>query len=132
MNDIDKKIREALQEDDARYLEDVETELPILKMVLEVFQGRSRWLVILGCIAGIVFMALGVYSGVRFFQAEVVHDMLAWSLGIVFCMAAVTAMKIWFWLELNKTAVTREVKRVELQLAQLSGRLRELQKGLER
>jgi hypothetical protein len=34
-------------------------------------------------------------------------------------------MKIWYWLELNKNAVTREIKRLELQVARLSARMRE-------
>jgi len=129
MKDIDERIRDALLDEDARYLEGVETELPMHLRVIEVFRGRSRWLVLVAVIVGLVFMALAVVACLRFAEAESVRDMLAWCLGFMFCMAAVLGMKIWFWMELNRNAVTREVKRVELQLAQISARLAELQKA---
>jgi hypothetical protein len=34
----------------------------------------------------------------------------------------VAILKIWFWMEMHKNAVLREVKRLELQIARLAAR----------
>ena len=43
-----------------------------------------------------------------------------WAVGFVLSFAVVALLKIWFWMVLNRNAVLREVKRLELQLARLA------------
>ena len=50
--------------------------------------------------------------------------MLLWAAACVVCMSGVSMMKVWYWMELNKNAVTREIKRLELQIARLAGRIK--------
>jgi hypothetical protein len=38
-------------------------------------------------------------------------------------LAAVGANKLWFWLELQRVTLTRELRRLELQLAHVAGRM---------
>jgi uncharacterized membrane protein YciS (DUF1049 family) len=64
-------------------------------------------------------------AAIRFFNAETTRDIVVWALAVAVCLSAVWMMKIWYWLELNKNAVTREIKRLELQVARLSARMRE-------
>ncbi len=45
--------------------------------------------------------------------------------GFVFCMGAISMMKIWYWMEMQRIGVTREIKRLELQVACLTQRLTE-------
>ena len=47
------------------------------------------------------------------------------AIGFVFCINAVAMLKLWYFMEMNKNAVTREVKRLELQIARLAKRLSE-------
>lgn len=47
----------------------------------------------------------------------------AWATGFVVCAIAIAMMKVWYWLELNKNSLAREIKRLELELANLSRRL---------
>jgi uncharacterized membrane protein YciS (DUF1049 family) len=42
---------------------------------------------------------------------------------MLLCFGAVTAIKIWYWLKMNRLAITREVKRLELQVAQIARKL---------
>ena len=46
--------------------------------------------------------------------------MIAWSTAFVWGVLTIVLMKIWFWLEINKNGLTREIKRLELQIAHLS------------
>jgi len=123
MNDLDKKIREALRQEDADALKEFDGELSIFEMLTETFRGRHRWLNILGMFWTLIFMGLAIYSAVQFFKVEIQRDMLMWAAAFLFCMSAVSMLKIWYWMEMQKNSVTREIKRLELQIARLAGRL---------
>jgi hypothetical protein len=60
----------------------------------------------------------------RFVQAQEVGDMLRWGAASALAFAGVALVKIWFWLELEKNAIVREVKRLEVQVASLAALLR--------
>ncbi|REJ67119.1 MAG: hypothetical protein DWQ31_12280 [Planctomycetota bacterium] len=127
MNELDKKIREALAAEDQELAESFADEQSIFQMIGDSFRGRHRWLVALVFVETTVFLVLAILSAVQFFQAETERDMMMWSVAFLLFLLAIMAGKIWYWMELNKNAVTREVKRVELQIAHLAQRLRGLE-----
>lgn len=117
---IDDKIREALRREDAELLENYRGEAPLHEMIIETFRGRHRWLNMLAIMMGIVVTGLLVFIGYQFFNAESSRAMIAWSTAFITGALTIVLLKIWFWLEINKNGLTREIKRLELQLAQLS------------
>jgi hypothetical protein len=117
---IDDKIREALRKEDAELLEHYRGDAPLHEMLLDSFRGRNRFLNALAIFATILVTALMVVSAYQFFYAESTRTMIGWSAGFVTCAVANGLLKIWFWLELNKNSLTREIKRLELQIANLS------------
>lgn len=125
MNDLDRKIKEALSAQDAELFDEFSGEQGMFEMVGESFKGRHRWLVVLVTIYSVVFFVLAVVTVVQFFKADVANtrDLLMWATAFVFCVNAVAMLKMWYFMELNKNTITREVKRVELQLARLAKRL---------
>ena len=125
MNELNKKIKEALREEDAEIFEEFGSEPSIFEMLMETFRGRHRWLVFLTMFWTIVFLVLGVLSVIRFFRAEELRDLLMWAAASAFLLSGVSMMKVWFWMELNKNAITREIKRLELQIARLAGRIKD-------
>lgn len=125
MNDIDAKIREALRQEDAELFAEFEEEPSIFEMTMAVFRGRNRWLTIFfGVVWMLAVMAILVFAIVKFLDAETTRSQLAWSLVSVACMLGVVLIKTWGWLEIHRNYVTREIKRVELQIALLAKRLR--------
>lgn len=124
MSDLDDKIREALSQEDAELFDDFGSEVSTYEMIMETFRGRHRWLSVLGVFWGIVFMVLGVLAGINFFNARTTRDIVLWAAATAFCLSAVSMMKVWYWMELNKNAITREVKRLELQIARLAARIK--------
>jgi hypothetical protein len=126
MNELDKRIREALAAEDEELVSDFDDEQSMFQMIADSFRGRHRWLVVLVWIAVIVYCGLMLFSALRFFAVDEIREMLLWGGLFGFSLLAVTACKIWYWMELNKNAVTREVKRVELQIARLAHSLRNL------
>lgn len=125
MSDLDDKIREALRNEDADLLKDFDDEPNIFEMIIDVFRGKLRWLTMLSVFWTLVFFVLSVICAVKFFNTEVSNDKILWAVGFMIFMSAVSMLKIWFWLELNKNAITREIKRLELQIARLAGRLKD-------
>ncbi len=123
-NNIDELIHEALSREEAE-LYDQLGEQSFREMFTASFRGRNRWLTILGMVYGLIFFILAIYCAVRFFGAEELKDLLFWLGGFFFCMMSNAALKLWHWMQLNKNAVTREIKRLELQVAHLASELRD-------
>jgi hypothetical protein len=125
MNDLDRKIREALPPDEAGLL-GPPGEPPLWEQLREMFQGRLRWVSVLVVVGSLACGVFAIVSVVCFFQADGTREMIAWAGGFGFGLIAVSFGRLWFWLLLHRNAVLREVKRVELQLARLSSRLQKL------
>ncbi len=125
MKELDKKIQEALREEDAELFRDFGDVPSMFEMVMETFRGRHRWLAMLAVVWTLVFMVLFILAAIEFFDAEANRDMLMWAAACIVCMSAVSMMKVWYWMELNKNAVTREIKRLELQIARLAARIKD-------
>ena len=122
MRDIDRKIKEALRAEDADAFEQY-GEQSIHEMLIDSFRGKSKWLVVMTVLATLVFLALTIFSAVQFFRAVSDRQMIVWAVAVGFGLLSIGLLKIWYWMELNKNAVMREIKRVELQIARLAGRL---------
>ena len=123
MNELDRKIREALAADDAELLGPL-GEPPLWDQVIELFQGRLRWVNGLTFVATLAFAVFAIVSAVYFFRAEGVREMIAWAGGFGLGLIAVTAGRIWIWMQVHRNTVLREVKRAELQIARLSSQLK--------
>jgi uncharacterized membrane protein YciS (DUF1049 family) len=117
---IDDKIRQALRKEDAELLENYRGEAPFHEALLDSFRGRNRFLNVMALVATLIVTVLMFFSGYLFFHVESVRAMIGCAAGFVTCAVATGLLKIWFWLELNKNSITREIKRLEFQIAQLS------------
>jgi hypothetical protein len=122
MKDIDEEIRRTLSGEDAKLLARFATDPGLVRQVLDLFGGNLRWISAAGWVAGLALFGAGAYFWWRFVHAEELRHMLLWMAPAVLCFLGLALVKIWFWLELQKNAVLREVKRLELQVATLVSR----------
>jgi len=122
-NDFDKVLREALSQEEKELWDDLLEPSP-LQMVGDLFNTRNRWLMILGFFWGIVFMVLGVLALIRFWEAQEALVAIRWGMGFIMCMWGLWAVKVWSWMEFQRNALTREIKRLELQVVHLGAELR--------
>lgn len=123
--DVDDLIREAIRAEDVEQLQGLgEPGLP--EMVTEVFRGRMRWYgaMFLGMI--VVFTVAAVFCGVRFLAADEPSGLIRWGVGLLLSFLAVQGGKTWYWMQMERLAMIRELKRVELLVAQLGAELRGL------
>jgi hypothetical protein len=123
MDNLDKQIRDALSPTDRALIGEPEDGLRADQLMLATFRTRNRFLTTLAFIYTFAFLGLSIWCAVRFFNATETKHLLAWGFGFSACMLAVAMLKMWFWMEMQRIAVTREVKRVELLTAKLLERL---------
>jgi len=121
--DEDKLIREALRKVDDRQIEPYRDEPAILEIVVQTFRSRQRWLVALVFLLLMVFVVLMFACGYQFFAASTTRGQIGWATGFLYFAIAISMMKIWYWGEMRRYTVLREIKRVELQVARLAERL---------
>jgi hypothetical protein len=120
---IDALIREALSEEDRAHF-DVD-EPTLSEQVFSLFRGRWRWMNALIVFFMFALFVVALLAGIRFFESDDVPTMLRWGAIAWLCWFAVGFLKLWTWMEMERFVIVREIKRLELQVANLSARLRE-------
>ncbi len=123
MNNIDAKIKRALEATDTDLADEFDGDQSMMERVFDTFRGTQKWLTFLAIFWGLMFMAGSVVGIIQLFKAQETREHLLWGLGVVFCLGAISMMKIWFWMQMNRNSILREIKRVELQVARLAGKL---------
>ena len=124
MEDIDKLIKETLTEEEAKFYDDLD-EQNVLQMVWGLFKGKNKWIMYMMNFMTLVFFGLFIYCLVEFFKAEITFNMIKWATGSIVFLLGVSMLKIFAWMQMDKNALLREIKRLELQLSSLSGRMSE-------
>jgi hypothetical protein len=122
MTNLDQAIRQALSAEDAEFLARFEKDAPLHEQVLGTFTGQWALLNIFAAVLTFAMFGAFVYCVWQFFQAADVRDLIFWSTGALASALFVAILKIWFWMEMHKNQVLREVKRLELQVARLAAR----------
>ena len=124
MEDIDQLIKETLTQEEAKFYDDLE-EQNILDMVFGLFKGKNKWIMYMMNFMTLVFFGLFIYCVINFFDASEVKDLLKWGIGSLVFLLGVSMLKIFSWMQMDKNAILREMKRIELQVSSLSGKISE-------
>jgi len=119
---IDELIKETLNQEEAKFYDELEEQNLIGKLV-EVYKGKMGWLAIIMNVFHLVIFGLLIYCIVQFFGTNETNELIKWASAGFLCMIAMGMMKLYIWLQMDKNDIFRELKRLELQLATLSGKL---------
>lgn len=92
----------------------------IRSMIGDFYSRRMRSTAILIWIVGLLFFAGAVYTGARFFGADQTRDQIMYAAGFICCVYLVGLMKIFAWQMLHRNSIKREIKRLELRIAELA------------
>lgn len=122
MTNLDQAIRQALSAEDAEFLAKFEKEAPLHEQVFGAFTGPFGGLNVLGVIFTFAMFGAFCYCVWQFFSVSETRDLIFWSAAALWSAIAVGMLKIWFWMEMHKNQLLREVKRLELQVARLASR----------
>ena len=67
-------------------------------------------------IVNLVAFGVLVYCIVQFFSVTETNEMLKWGLGIIICSMFNAMIKLYAWMQMDKNAILREMKRLEFQV----------------
>jgi len=122
MEEVDRLIKETLSKEEAKFYDALD-EQNIIEMLFGLFRGKNAWINILLNIMILVFFVAFIYSGVQFFEADSTDDLIRWGLGSLVFLLCISMLKLYAWMQMDKYAILREMKRLELQVMSLSGRV---------
>jgi len=122
MEDIDKLIKETLTQEEAKFYDELD-EQNVLEMLGGLFKGKNSWIMYVMNFMTLVFFAGFIVCVVKFFDTENTNELIMWSVGGIIALLAVSMLKMFAWLQMDKNALLREMKRLELQISSLSGKM---------
>ena len=121
-NEIDNLIRESLNAEEAEFYDSLD-EQSLQEMLTGLFQGRQKWFMVLTMIAMLGLFVAGIFCAIQFFEAENTKELIGWSIGFIFFMLGSWSIKVFHWMQIEKNAMLREMKRLELQITALGGKI---------
>ena len=119
--ELDQTIREALLAENNEWSKDLDP--AIHESIIEVFQGKNRWVAFYGFAVTLAFLGVAMLSAWKFFHTQETRELIAWATTFLFCATSIGMIKIWYFIEMGKNSVAREIKRFELQLARVSSQM---------
>jgi len=124
IEEIDKLIKETLTQEESKFYDGLD-EQGLWGMVVGIFQGKLGWIVAIMNIINLIVFGVLIYCFIQFFNVTETNELIKWGLGIVICMVFNVMIKLYAWMQMDKNAIIREMKRLELQVSSLSGKMSE-------
>jgi hypothetical protein len=92
----------------------------IWSMAGDFYNRKMLSMVILVWSMGITFTGIAIFSGVKFFGTGEIKYQIMYAVIFLTCIQWVGAIKIFAWQFIHRNSVKREIKRLELRIAELS------------
>ncbi|WP_075342894.1 DUF6768 family protein [Tenacibaculum agarivorans] len=120
--EIDELIKETLSEEEAKFYDEL-NEQNIFQMMFGIFKGKNRWMTITISIVQLIWFVVFVYCAIQFFNTEETNELIRWGIFGALSIMASSMLKFYTWMQMDKRALLREIKRLELQVSSLSGKI---------
>lgn len=120
MQDFDQELKRLLKESDGQDFTDSIDETGYYKTMLQSLRGQGSGLRISSWFAILLFGGLLIYCFWRFIQAETVQDQVFFGVWAILLNSAQIALKLWFAMQINRRAVTQDLKRLQFAVAALA------------
>jgi ABC-type spermidine/putrescine transport system permease subunit I len=115
---MDKEQIKKIIEDSDRY---DETKEDGYRAMLREFYSRKMLSTALFVWAHfLIFLALAILSGVLFFRTDRADEQIMYASFFVCCIIISFLIKVFAWLRLHENSIKRELKRLELRIAELA------------
>ena len=119
LEEIDHLIKETLTQEESKFYDGLE-EQGFLGMIKGLFAGKLKWIMLLMNFMTIVFFAIFVYCIVQFFNAAETKELIKWATGALLFLISISILKLFAWMQMDKNALLREMKRLELLISSIS------------
>ena len=114
----DERIRHMIDDNYDNSREDT-----IRSMLSEFYSRKMAATAAFIWVIGALFLAGAVYSAVMFFRTGETKDEIMHATIFLTCFFAMGLMKIFAWQMLHRNSIKREIKRLELRVAELASSL---------
>ena len=114
MTDFDKAMRDLLSEADENYIGDAIDETGFYKSVWGSLRGKGSGMRILAWGAILIFGVLTIVSVWQMFVADNLRTQILWATFAVLGNSAQLGMKLWFNMQMNRRALSHEIRRLQL------------------
>lgn len=114
--EIDKRIKEYLNEDEVELFNSLGEE-PMTTSWLGIYSGKNKYITIAISVYITIFVIAAFYFGYLFFTADTQIEMIRYGAAMFLFFMFTAFLKQWLNSQMDKRAIIRELKRVELQLS---------------
>ena len=122
MGAIDDKILELLNSEDMQVIESYGKEPGLFGLIAESFRGKLKAMVFAVFLFILIFAVILIYCAINFFAVDDLSMKLNWLAGGLTALIVIGLLRLWYFMELNRLSLVRQIKRVELQMALLARR----------
>ncbi len=122
MAKFDDEMAQAMNEEDAAFLRNLEDDRTLADMMGDTFRGPMRSWTILANVFAVVATALGVWCVVNMVQAGETRDLILWAAGAWAAWTVQVNVKQWLWQRMHTLSILRELKKIELRMMQTDRR----------
>lgn len=120
---IDDRIKQELESEAEEIDQILNEKQGMLDMAGGVFKsGLRRWVFIVG-ICTLIVSGLMIWAGYEFYVAETADARIFSGVWLIVTLAMQIALKQWTWMEVNRTSLLREIKRLEVSVVKLSSKI---------
>lgn len=121
---IDLKIRKELESESEEIDGILSEDQGVFSLVRGSYRnGLGRWMAVVYVVIFVV-SGLMAWSGYEFFVSAASQDArIFWGFCFAFTLMAQIALKQWAWMEMNRSSVLREIKRLEISVARLGAKI---------
>ncbi len=121
MEEIDELIKESLTKEEAEFYDSLD-EQNLLEMVGGLFVTKNRWLIIMMNLVQLISFILFIYCLVQFLDADETNKLIKWGAGGFVFLLMSSYLKLFSWMQMDKNALLREMKRLELQVSSIASK----------
>ena len=121
--EIDQLIEKSLSKEEAHFYNELDQQ-GVFKMWFSLYTGKLGWWAILVAFFQVIFTFLAFYWGYKFFTVEGIELMLRYGGAMFIAILFTQMLKLWHWMQMDKNAILREMKRLEYQVAVLMEKTR--------
>ncbi len=111
----DEQIKRILDDD-----YDPSREGLLMSMAKDFYSKKMLSTIIVVWFWALLFMAGAVYSGIQFFKVEQTQSQIMHAAIFVCCVICVCFMKVFAWGMIHRNGIIREIKRLELRIAEMT------------
>ena len=121
MEEIDELIKETLTKEEAEFYDSLDEQNPI-EMLGDLFHGKNSWFIIVINVVTLIAFVAFIYCLVQFLKVETTNELIKWGAGGFTAILMISMLKLFVWLQMDKNAILREMKRLELQVSSMANK----------